>query len=157
MEDAWFLTADNIDDLIALHPHSVGLTWNAANAMAGGAHSRNSITPLGYQIIKRLEDAGIQIDTAHLNRRSFWQFTSVTTRPLICTHTALHAVHRHARNLNNRQIRAIIKSGGYIGLALVPKFLTRTRTLTLSTMVSPDLHPETLPYPVPIPKSCTHS
>ncbi|MCM1403975.1 MAG: membrane dipeptidase [Prevotella sp.] len=128
VEDAWFLSTDNIDDLLVLHPHSVGLTWNDANPLAGGAHSRNGITPLGYQMIQRLEAAGVQIDTAHLNRRSFWQFAHVTTRPLICTHTAMHAVHRHARNLNNRQIRAIINSGGYIGIALVPKFLTKTTT-----------------------------
>ena len=125
IEDAWFLNLENVECLIALRPHSVGLTWNDANPLAGGAHSRGGITPLGHQIIERLESAGIQIDTAHLNRRSFWQFTRVTTRPLICTHTALNAVHRHPRNLTNRQIRAIINSGGYIGLALVPKFLTK--------------------------------
>lgn len=128
IEDAWFLTMENIDKLIALHPHSVGLTWNHANDLAGGAHSKVGITPLGYQVIKRLEASSIQIDTAHLNRRSFWQFTKVTTRPLICTHTALNAVHQHPRNLTNRQIRTIIKSGGLIGLALVPKFLTETTT-----------------------------
>ena len=66
IEDAWFATPDNIDKLIVLHPHSVGLTWNAANNLAGGAHSKSGITPWGYQVIKRLEAAGIQIDTAHL-------------------------------------------------------------------------------------------
>ena len=128
VEDAWFLNAANVKAFIALQPHSVGLTWNDANNLAGGAHSRQGITPLGHQIIQQLEDAGIQIDTAHLNRRSFWQFARITTRPIICTHTAINAVHRHPRNLTNRQIRAIIKSGGYIGLALVPKFLTNTTT-----------------------------
>lgn len=128
VEDAWFLNLENIECLLALKPHSVGLTWNHSNALAGGAHSRGGITPLGYEIIKRLEGAGIQIDTAHLNRRSFWQFSKITSRPLICTHTALNAVHRHPRNLTNQQIHAIIKSGGYIGLALVPKFLTHTTT-----------------------------
>lgn len=128
IEDAWFLTLDNIDDLIALKPHSVGLTWNNANGLAGGTHSRQGITKLGYKIIERLENAGIQIDTAHLNRRSFWQFTRITTRPLICTHTAFNAVHHHPRNLTNRQIRKIIKSGGFVGLALVPKFLTKNTT-----------------------------
>ena len=126
IEDAWFLTMENIDKLIALQPYSVGLTWNHANDLTGGAHSKAGITPLGYQIIKHLEKSGIQIDTAHLNRRSFWQFTKVTTRPLICTHTALNAVHHHPRNLTNKQIRTIIKSGGFIGLALVPQFLTHT-------------------------------
>jgi len=128
IEDAWFVTSDNIKDLIAIHPHSVGLTWNAANNLAGGAHSRGDITTWGYQVIKELEAADIQIDTAHLNRRSFWQFAQITTRPLVCTHTAFNAVHRHPRNLTNRQIRAIVKSGGIIGLALVPRFLTKTTT-----------------------------
>ncbi len=128
IEDAWFLTAENLDEFIALHPHSVGLTWNMANQLASGAYSRGGITTWGYQVIQRLEKAGIQIDTAHLNRRSFWQFTRVTTRPLVCTHTAFAAVYRHPRNLSNRQIRAIIKSNGLIGLALVPKFLTNTTT-----------------------------
>lgn len=128
IEDAWFLTPDNLAQLIDLKPHSVGLTWNAANNLAGGAHSHGKITKFGYQVIQELESADIQIDTAHLNRCSFWQFTRVTTRPLVCTHTAFHAVHRHPRNLTNHQIRAIIKSGGTIGLALVPKFLTKHTT-----------------------------
>lgn len=128
IEDAWFLTMENIDQLIELQPHSVGLTWNYANNLAGGANSKSGITPLGYQIIQRLENAGIQIDTAHLNRRSFWQFTRVTSHPIICTHTALNAICRHQRNLTNRQIHTIIKSGGYIGLALVPQFLTKNTT-----------------------------
>ena len=128
IEDAWFVAPNNIDQLIALHPHSVGLTWNTANNLAGGANSHGHITSLGYKVIKKLEDACIQIDTAHLNRRSFWQLAQVTTRPLICTHTAFYSVHRHPRNLSNRQIYTIIKSGGIIGLALVPKFLTKNTT-----------------------------
>ncbi len=128
VEDAWFLSEENINQLIALQPHSVGLTWNQANKLAGGAHSRGKITPWGYQVIKRLEAANIQIDTAHLNRRSFWQFAKVTTRPLVCTHTAFTAIHHHPRNLTKKQIHTIIKSGGMIGLALVPKFLTKNTT-----------------------------
>ena len=128
IEDAWFLTPENLEYFITLHPHSVGLTWNKANGLAGGAHSHKGITPWGKQVIQRLETAGIQIDTAHLNRRSFWQFVHITKRPLVCTHTALAAVHRHPRNLTNRQIRTIIQSNGMIGLALVPKFLTKNTT-----------------------------
>lgn len=125
IEDAWFLNTKNVYRLITLRPYSVGLTWNHANNLAGGAHSKQGITPLGYQIIQILEKAGIQIDTAHLNRRSFWQFNRVTSRPLVCTHTAFNAICRHPRNLTHRQVHAIVKSGGYLGLALVPQFLTK--------------------------------
>lgn len=128
IEDAWFLTPENLATFIKLQPHSVGLTWNDANALAGGAHSHRGITPWGRQVIAALESAGIQIDTAHLNRRSFYQFARVTTRPLLCTHTALNAIRRHPRNLTNRQIRTIVKSGGMIGLCVVPDFLTLNTT-----------------------------
>lgn len=128
IEDAWFLTPDNLDTLIKIHPDSVGLTWNRANSLAGGAHSKQGLTPWGRQVILKLENAGIQIDTAHLNRQSFWQFTKITTRPLLCTHTAFAAVRRHPRNLTQRQIKAIIATGGLIGLCLVPKFLTKNTT-----------------------------
>ncbi|MBS7401137.1 MAG: membrane dipeptidase [Eubacteriales bacterium] len=128
IEDAGFLTPDNLDQLVALQPHSVGLTWNHDNNLAGGAHGHGQITPFGRQVIQKLEAANIQIDTAHLNRRSFWQFARLTTRPLVCTHTAFNAVCPHPRNLTNRQVRAIIKSQGMIGLALVPQFLTKTPT-----------------------------
>lgn len=125
VEDAWFLTPANLDAFIKLRPHSVGLTWNYANTLAGGAHSRSGLTRFGYQVIAKLEAAGIQIDTAHLNRKSFWQFAQVTRNPLVCTHTALHAVHRHPRNLTNRQIKKIVVSGGLVGICAVPKFLTK--------------------------------
>lgn len=128
IEDAWFLTPDNLQQFINLKPHSVGLTWNDANCLAGGAHSHSGITPFGYEVIRQLEAANIQIDTAHLNRHSFWQFTRVTTRPLLCTHTAFNAIHRHPRNLTKRQIHTIIKSKGLIGLCLVPKLLTKHTT-----------------------------
>lgn len=128
IEDAWFLTPDNLDTLIKIHPYSVGLTWNSANCLAGGAHSKQGLTAFGREVISRLENAGIQIDTAHLNRKSFWQFTKITTRPLLCTHTAFAAVHRHPRNLTHRQIKAIIATGGLIGLCLVPKFLSQDTT-----------------------------
>ena len=37
IEDAWFVDEANIGELIACKPYSVGLTWNANNALAGGA------------------------------------------------------------------------------------------------------------------------
>ncbi len=128
IEDAWFLTPANLDAFIKLRPHSVGLTWNQANTLAGGAKSHHNITPWGRQVIAALEAAGIQIDTAHLNRHSFYQLAQITSRPLVCTHTALNALHRHPRNLTNHQIQTIVKSGGLVGLCVVPEFLTQHTT-----------------------------
>ncbi|MDR1917734.1 MAG: membrane dipeptidase [Christensenellaceae bacterium] len=123
IEDAHFLTPQNIDEFISLKPVTVGLSWNDENALVGGANSNAGITRWGYEAIKKLEDAGIQIDTAHLNRQSFWQFAAITTKPILCTHTCFDAVHPHQRNLTDEQIMAVIKSGGLIGLTFVRQFL----------------------------------
>lgn len=125
IEDAWFLTPENIDRFIAFAPFSVGLTWNGNNAIAGGAGAAAGITEWGYKVIEKLENAGIQIDTAHLNRRSFWQFARVTKRPILCTHTAFNALTGHSRNLTDFQIKKIIASNGLIGLSFVRQFLSK--------------------------------
>jgi membrane dipeptidase len=126
IEDAWFLTPKNIDRFIGFAPFSVGLTWNDENAIAGGAHSPAGITEWGHKVIEKLENAGIQIDTAHLNRRSFWQFARVTKRPILCTHTAFNAVTGHLRNLTDFQVKKIIASNGLIGLTFVRQFLSKS-------------------------------
>lgn len=128
VEDAWFLTPENIKEFIALRPYSVGLTWNNKNTLAVGAKARGGLTNWGRTAIKELEAAGIQIDTAHLNRQSFYQFAKITTRPILCTHTCFDAVNTHLRNLTAEQVKTIIKSGGVIGLTLVPEFLTKNTT-----------------------------
>jgi membrane dipeptidase len=128
IEDAHFLTPENITDFISLKPATVGLTWNNENALAGGAMSGAGITKWGYEVIRKLENAGIQIDTAHLNRKSFWQFAAMTARPILCTHTCFNAVCPHPRNLTDEQIKEIIKSNGLIGLTFVRQFLSADTT-----------------------------
>jgi membrane dipeptidase len=128
IEDAWFLTPQNIADFIALKPYSVGLTWNNKNSLATGAKAAGGLTKWGRIVIGKLEDAGIQIDTAHLNRQSFYEFAKITKRPILCTHTCFDKINRHLRNLTAAQIRTIIKSNGIIGLTFVPEFLTKNTT-----------------------------
>jgi microsomal dipeptidase-like Zn-dependent dipeptidase len=130
IEDAWFITEENIDELIACGPFSVGLTWNDRNNLAGGAHSDGSLTPLGKSIIEKLVAPNIIIDLAHLNRQSFFDVGDILRKhkqPLLCTHTCFAEVHPHARNLDRDQVQAIVDSGGIIGLTLVGDFLSTQR------------------------------
>jgi len=124
IEDAWFVNATNIDELIKLRPYSVGLTWNENNNLAGGAYGDGELTPLGKTIIRKLVAKGIHIDLAHLNRTSFFQVAKVLKpRKLLCTHTCFDEVHPHKRNLTREQIQTIVDSDGIIGLTFVGDFL----------------------------------
>jgi len=122
IEDAWFVNEGNIDELLALRPFSVGLTWNANNNLAGGALGDGRLTALGRFVIDRLVAADIRIDLAHLNRQSFFEVMPLLKLPF-CSHTCFDEVNSHPRNLTRSQIRAIVDSGGVVGLTLVGDFL----------------------------------
>ena len=127
IEDAGFVNEGNIEELLSYHPYSVGLTWNYDNPLAGGAKQEGSLTPLGKVVIERLVRAGVCIDVAHLNRKSFWQVVE-GSRGIICTHACFDEVCPHGRNLDREQVRALVDMGGLIGLTLVGEFLGgRTR------------------------------
>jgi len=124
VEDAWFLTKENIDEFLSCKPYSVGLTWNQDNDLAGGAHTKGNLTELGKFVVEKLSSSGVVIDLAHLNRKSFFQVTELLKgKRLFCSHTCFDELHIHPRNLESSQIQTIIASGGLIGLTLVNDFL----------------------------------
>ena len=127
-EDIGFIkNLTDLENIITLHPVSCTLTWNEQNILAGGALSNGNITRLGEKVIQRLERANIFIDTAHLNRKSFWQFVRLTNKPIYNSHANVDALHRHRRNLTDRQIGKIVESNGYIGITIYDEFVAGDR------------------------------
>ena len=127
VEDCYFINNSNINNLIKLHPISCSLTWNNSNSLAGGNFGRGSVTKQGREVIKIFEKNNIFIDTAHLNRKSFYKFCKITTKPIYNSHCAINAINPHKRNLTQRQIKKAVKSDGYIGLCLVGEFLGKNK------------------------------
>ena len=125
VEDIGPIQPNEINELIKLKPFCVSLTWNNKNQYAGGALSTNGLTKCGKETIKKLEENNILIDTAHLNRKSFWQFTRVTTKPILCTHANINSLFYHPRNLTDNQIKKIVESNGFLGLTLYQKFISK--------------------------------
>jgi membrane dipeptidase len=110
-----------------LFPCYCSLTWNHENALAGGANSSSGLKPFGREVISFLEESNIFLDTAHLNKKSFFAAAAVAKKPLICSHTCFDKLFCHPRNLDEQQILAIIESGGIIGLTFVPAFMGKDR------------------------------
>lgn len=128
IEDIGFVnSANDLLRLIKLKPVSVTLTWNKNNQFAGGALDGGGLTKLGKEVVCVLEENNILVDTAHLNKKSFWQFIKITNKPIYCSHANVFALHQHKRNLTNNQILAIKNSGGYLGLTLYQEFISNNK------------------------------
>ena len=134
IEDLHFLDSCSLGILSEIPLKYVGLTWNFDNALAGGALGNDGLKPLGRQVLVKAENLGITVDTAHLNRKSFFDVAQYHRGRIMNSHCAFYAKHAHPRNLTDEQIQTVIDRGGIIGLALHEAFLS-DKDVTLSDAV----------------------
>jgi len=81
------------------------------------------LTELGRHIVARLDELGVVVDLSHAGRQSFEDVLEVGSRPPIASHSGCRALHDHARNLDDAQLRALAERGGVVGLPFLPSFL----------------------------------
>ncbi|PFA65289.1 dipeptidase [Bacillus sp. AFS015896] len=115
---------------------SFGLTWNYANLLADGAlETRGAgLTTFGQHVVQELNMLHLWTDVSHLNERSFWDVIEIATNP-IASHSNCYKLCQHPRNLNDEQIRALIKKNSMIGVTFVPQFLTSERQAHITDIV----------------------
>ena len=133
LEGAEPLSAD-LSDLEAWYARglrSVGLVWSRANAFAEGVPFRFPSTPdtgpglttAGRELVRECNALGILVDLSHLNEAGFWDVASLSSRPLVATHSNAHALCASTRNLTDAQLDAIGASGGVVGVNFAVSFL----------------------------------
>ena len=128
IEDISSIDYNDLDRLKEINPLYCSLTWNDKNKLGGGTFSKRNITNLGYKYINKIEEFSF-VDTAHLNKKSFYSIAKHSKKPLLNSHTNLFKIYRHKRNLTNKQIKTIIKSSGLICLTGVKEFLGENSNL----------------------------
>ncbi|MBR2969759.1 MAG: membrane dipeptidase, partial [Clostridia bacterium] len=121
----------DLDELINLLPFSTTLTWNDANKFAVGANTDLGLTDFGRHTICRLEENNILVDTAHMSRKSFYEFSKISILPIYNSHSNIDTLHSHNRNLTDDQIYTIVNSNGYMGLTIYEKFISNDKINSL--------------------------
>jgi len=98
---------------------------NEAGAPAYGRGRDDSmgLTSFGHELVDELNRLGLVVDLAHINRRGFLEAAGRSRAPVIVSHTGVLGVHRHWRNIDDDQIRAVAGSGGCIGIIFSRSFL----------------------------------
>jgi membrane dipeptidase len=99
-----------------------GLVHFGDNAFAGSAHGieRHGLTPLGRELVARLEASSIVVDVAHASPPTIDDVLAVAAGPVIASHTGVAATCLSVRNLGDDQVRAIAASGGVVGIGFWP-------------------------------------
>jgi len=120
---------ENLETLYSRGVRYLGLTWNTSNEIGVSARDetergkKGGLTEFGKQVVTRMNELGIMVDVSHLGETSFWDVVETTKDPIIASHSCVYSLSPHYRNLTDDQIKAIAKSGGYIGVNFFCKFL----------------------------------
>lgn len=114
-----------VDVLFQRGVRMMGLTWNNSNGLADGAleSTHSGLTPLGREVLERMQDMGMVVDVSHLSEKSFWDVLAATHGPIVATHSNAAGLTPHRRNLTDDQLRAMAERGGVVGVNFVPAFL----------------------------------
>ena len=120
-----------LDVLYGAGLRSIGIVWSRANAFGTGVPFRHNadpdigpgLTDAGKELLRACNRLGVMIDLSHLNAAGFRDVAAISDHPLVATHSNVHAISPHARNLVDWQLAAIRESGGMVGLNYATGFL----------------------------------
>lgn len=122
---------DNINAFFDLGVRYIGLTWNNSNFISTSAKEETEngkpggLSGFGIEVIKRMNEVGMLIDVSHLSEAGFRDVMENSSSPVIASHSNCYSIAPHFRNLKDDQIKAIAKSGGYIGINFYDAFLDK--------------------------------
>ena len=109
---------ENIDVLYDAGFRIAGLTHFFDNEVGGSAHGleKGGITPLGRQVIARLEEKRMLVDLAHASKSLIDDVLAIAKRPVLVSHTGVAGTCPGPRNLTDDHLQRIAASGGVIGI-----------------------------------------
>jgi membrane dipeptidase len=120
---------------------SLGIVWSRQNAFGTGVpfsfpaspNTGDGLTPKGKALVKRCNELGIMLDLSHLTEKGFWDVAALSNKPLVATHSNVHALSPSSRNLTDDQLKAVRDSDGMVGLNFAVSFLRKDGRLSTDT------------------------
>ena len=122
-----------LDVLYAAGLRSLGPVWSRSNVFGNGVPFRypslpdigSGLTELGEELVNQCNRMGIMLDLSHLNLAGFHDVARLSNAPLVATHSNVHSLCAHARNLTDEQLEIIRASNGMVGLNFASAFLRK--------------------------------
>jgi membrane dipeptidase len=126
-------TLDNIDFFYQLGIRVIQMTYNDLNLVGAGCTERTDcgLSDFGLKVVERMNKLGMLIDVSHTGYKTTMDTIEASDAPVAFTHTVCKAVRDHDRGKTDEQMETLAKAGGYMGIVVVPGFVTDQPHATL--------------------------
>ena len=104
------------------------LAYNFSNFFGGGC--LDPTTPLsvgGRYIVGQMQDMGILVDCSHSSEQTGLDIVKMATRPVVISHSNPAVLDDNPRNVSDRLIEGVAKTGGLIGMNALNAFILWSR------------------------------
>jgi membrane dipeptidase len=102
--------------------HTASSEWCISSADTAPAF--HGLTDFGREVVKTMNELGMIIDISHASESAVEEVLKTSTDPVIASHSCVHAICPHDRNLTDDQIKAIAENGGVIGINFYGGYLS---------------------------------
>lgn len=128
---------DAFDYIYDVGVRILSLTWNNSNVFSGGIKENNSgLTAKGKDLLHNCEKKGILIDVSHISEKGFWDIVSISSRPIIATHSNAKKICKNKRNLDDKQLSAVKNKKGCVGINFYPPFLNDSLSASVDDVIN---------------------
>jgi Zn-dependent dipeptidase, microsomal dipeptidase homolog len=113
---------ERIDVFGDLGVRIVQLTYNPANPLGDGATApeNRGLTPLGREVVDRLNANRIMVDLSHSGQRTCLDAIAASKQPISINHTGCRALIDLPRNKTDEELRLVAEKGGFVGIYFMP-------------------------------------
>lgn len=117
---------DDLDKLETLYKRGaryMTLTWNnntswATSAMYESENKdkdvRKGLTDFGKEVVKKMNELGMMVDLSHVGEQTFKDAISISSKPVILSHSSVWNISPVFRNVKDYQLEMIKKNNGVI-------------------------------------------
>lgn len=93
------------------------------NELGASAHGvlHTGLTDFGRDVIKKMQEKNMIVDVAHCSEQMLDDILEITTKPILSSHTGVKGTCDNVRNLSDKHLIGIAKTGGIVGIAFFDK------------------------------------
>lgn len=84
------------------------------------------LSEFGRAVVAEMNRIGLIVDVTHAGWRTGLEAAKASARPMVDSHTACASLYKHIRGKPDEVIRAIVETGGLVGICAIPAYLGGT-------------------------------
>lgn len=111
--------------------HNCNNPWADQNQVdrVDSTHTKNEgLTEYGKRVIKEMNRLGMLVDLSHVSKQTMLDVLNVTASPVIFSHSSVHAICNHTRNVHDDVLKLVKKNGGVVMVVFASLFATCNST-----------------------------